>query len=687
MTLVLCMSMRYPPTPRRKTIEIIHGNRIVDNYRWLEDAQKLDVKNWVKAQNKLTDKTISKNLRAKLEKELERNYNFPSVSSPIPYEGLYFWWERQPEQEQGILYVKSGLKGKKRALVDPNKLSKKTTHTTSLDYWYPSRRGNYLAYGISQDGSELSVLKIINVRTGENLETVAKNAPSSSICWMPDESGFYYTKHPIPGSVPKGEERYHQKVYYHQLGTNPGSDKNIFGKDRPKEDMLSLELSVDGMLLAISVSQNWERNDIYLYNSTSEKVTKLIVGFNAQFGLTFTDEQAFIHTNYRAPNGRILSAKLDKLQGDINKWDNFIPARENKLEWYQITKDQILVAYLINITLKVICFDLNGNETGELSIPKDASLLGIGARREEAEFFYEYASFITPGITYHYNPVSREMTEYNRMGSVLNEADYMIKQEWFKSKDGTKVPMFVVHHKRLKYNGKNPTILYGYGGFELSVTPGFLRAFVPWLQKGGIYVSANIRGGGEFGKNWHLRGIRENKQKSYDDFIAAAENLIAKKYTDSKHLGILGASNGGLLVSAVAIQRPKLFNAVVAQVPLTDMVRFPKLLIASRWIAEYGDPSQAESLKHILKFSPYHNVKNNMEYPAFLFTTAVNDTRVDPMHARKMTALLQNTNTKNPVLLYTENSTGHVGSLTMSQFYQDHARVLAFFVDILKLRF
>lgn len=678
--------MQYPPTPPEENVETIHGYRIRDNYRWLENGQKPKVKKWITAQNKLTDRFIPKKIHAQLEEELRKNYKFKTFNSLYPCNGKYFWWEHKPGQEQGVLYVRKGLKGKKISLIDPNKLSNNAGHIVSLDYWFPSPQGKYLAYGISQDGSELSALEVIDVENGEKLEVVAKNASWASLVWTADESGFYYTKYPNPGSVPKREERYHQKVYYHKVGTSSNSDKEIFGKGRPKEDMLWLELSVDDMYLVISASQNWERNDLYLYDVRSKKTKNLLVGFEAQFGLTFTNNKALLSTNYKTPNLRILSADKNNLPTHPNQWKSFIPERKHKIGWYQITKKQVLIVYLKDAVLQGVCFNLDGKETSKLPMQEHSSILEIGANRDEAEFFYQSASFVSPGVTHHYDPSTAKITKFDRMKSALDETNYVTKQEWFRSKDGTKIPLFIVHHKELKLSGKNPTILYGYGGFEVSLTPGFLRSFVPWLENGGVYVSANIRGGGEFGKDWHLGAIKENKQKSYDDFIAAAEHLISKKYTSSQYLGILGASNGGLLVSAVAVQRPELFKAVVSQVPLTDMVRFPELLIASRWTPEYGDPGQAEDLENILKFSPYHNVKDNKEYPAFLFTTAENDSRVDPMHARKMTALLQNTNTKNPVLLYTESSTGHTGSLTMSRFYKNHARVLAFFADTLKLR-
>jgi prolyl oligopeptidase len=680
--------MKYPDTPKVKLIETIHGQKVTDNYRWLEDGSQDKVKKWVAAQNKLTDQSIPKSLQAKLHKELKQSFKFPDITAPYPSNGRYFWWERQPQEEQGVLYVREGLKGRKRELINQNKLTKAAGSVVTLDYWHPSPCGKYIAYGISKDGDELSALKVLEVETGKDTETVAENASYASVAWVSDGSGFYYTRHPVPGSVPEGEERYHQKAYYHELGTNSESDEEIFGEGRPKEDALGLSLSADGRFLVILACQDWERNDLYLYDTESKRTKDLIVGYDASFSISFHENQAFLSTNYKAPRKRILRAKAGDLSAKTKPedWDELIPECEHKLEYFLMTKDQLIVVYLINAASQAVCFNLAGQEVGKLPLPEHATILDIEAWRGEAEFFYQYASFTSPGVINHYDPATDKITEFNRKGTTLNEADYQVRQEWFVSKDGTKVPMFVVHRKDIKLNGKNPTILSGYGGFNFSVTPFFLRAFEPWLKRGGVFASANIRGGGEFGKEWHMSGIKKNKQKSYDDFIAAAEHLIDRKYTSNTCLGIQGGSNGGLLVSVVAVQRPELFKAVEALVPLTDMVRFPNLLIAGRWTSEFGDPSKAEDLRNILKYSPYHNVREGREYPAFLFTTANNDTRVDPMHARKMAALLQSVNRKNPVLLYTDDSTGHVGSLTMSKFYQDYARLLAFFSEQLDLK-
>jgi prolyl oligopeptidase len=333
-----------------------------------------------------------------------------------------------------------------------------------------------------------------------------------------------------------------------------------------------------------------------------------------------------------------------------------------------------------------VAFDHEGKETGKIPLLPYSSLDGIASRKDEEEFFYGVDSFVFPKIVYRYDPGTMQYSEYRKIDNPINPDDYEVKQEWYVSKDGTKVPMFIFHKKGLQMNGSNPTILYGYGGFANNETPSFMMNWVPWIRRGGIFAIANIRGGGEFGEQWHKDGIKENKQNSFDDFIAAGEYLISQKYTDKEHLGILGGSNGGLLVSAVGVERPDLFKAVCSRVPLTDMVRFPKFGIAVRWIHEYGNPEVAEDLKNIMKWSPYHNVREGVEYPSFLFTTANKDTRVDPLHARKMSARLQGVNKKNEVLLYTEMDAGHGAGKPIAKIVESQALVIYFFADKLGLK-
>ncbi len=471
----------------------------------------------------------------------------------------------------------------------------------------------------------------------------------------------------------------------HKLGDDSDNDELIFGEGRPKDDMISLRISPDGRFLAIQVSQNWVENEVFIYDTQNKQLKPLITGIKANFYISFIKDKVLLDTNYRANNYKILYSSYDDMYKPVTDWLEFIPERKYLLKSFSITSTKILVEYLVDVCSEVCVFDYSGKELSKIPLPKYADLSGISSNRDEEEFFYGVESFTFPKIVYRYDPVKDSYNEYRKINNPIDPQDFEIKQEWYVSKDGTKVPMFIFHKKGLEMNSGNPTILYGYGGFESSQTPSFMRNWIPWIKRGGIFAIANIRGGGEFGKNWHRSGIKDNKQNSYDDFIYAGEHLINNKYTSKQKLGILGGSNGGLLVSAVAVQRPDLFKAVCSRVPLTDMVRFHKFGMAMRWVNEYGNPEIKSELENILKWSPYHNIRQGIEYPNFLFTTAEKDTRVEPFHARKMAASLQAVNIKNDIFLFTEMDAGHGSGKPISKIVEMQAYVLAFFDRYLNL--
>ncbi len=595
--------------------------------------------------------------------------------------GRYFYHERQPNEDQDVFYVKFGLEGKPIKLIDPNGMN--ANNTVSLDFTYVSRTGKYVAYGLSESGTEMATLYVKNVETQNDLPDQIVHCRYSFVRWLPDESGFSYTRNPRSGTVPKDEETLHVKVYFHKLGDDLNNDEMVFGKDRPKDDMLGLSLSMDGNYLGISAAQDWVKNDLYVFNCTSKKIVPLVEGINAKFHLSFTRDKALIVTNYKADNYRVLAVPIDKIFTPIDKWKELIPERDYLLEYIGATSERILASYLENACSKIVVFDHDGREQGALPLPPYSSLVGMSTNREEREFFYGVTSFTLTKTVYRYDPDADKYEEYRQIDNPLDPSDYVVKQEWFLSKDGTKVPMFTVHKKSIRQDENNPAVLYGYGGFSNSETPGFSRNWVPWLKRGGIFAVANIRGGGEFGTKWHEQGIKENKQNSFDDFIAAAEHLIAERYTDRGRLGIVGGSNGGLLVTAVAVERPELFKAVCARVPLTDMVRFPRFGMATRWVHEYGDPETAEGLERILKWSPYHNVRAGIAYPNFLFTTGVKGTRVDPLHTRKIVAKLQSVADKNDVFAFTDMDAGHGAGKPVSKIVEMQALTLAFFAAYL----
>lgn len=665
------------PSKKENIVDELYGIKIPDPYRWLEDSDSSETKEWIESQNKRTDAVLKNESFKIFSEELARNFKVVNFSNPVPVNGVYFYTERQPNEDQAVLYMKKGLNGEPLVLFDPN--GKKDGNTVTIDFWQESRMGKYIAYGISEGGDEMATLYIKNTDTNQNLPEQIVHCRYSSIRWLPDDSAFFYTRNPRPGTVPKNEEHLHTKVYIHKLGENPDSDKLIFGAGRPKDDMLGISLSPDGRYLSIHVSCTWTENEIYIYDQETQETKALVVGIPAKFSIRFLRDKVLLDTDYKANNHRVLSAPYTDLYKPIDEWGEFIPEREFLLESLKVTKSKILVEYLINACSEVFIFNYEGNEVGKIPLPEYSSLAGISVRREEDEFFYGVQSFISPKVLYRYDHETSTYSEYRKTDNPIKPEDYEVKQEWYASKDGTMVPMFIFYKKGLELNGMNPAILYGYGGFGSNETPSFKRNFVPWIERGGIFIVANIRGGGEFGDAWHKGGIKENKQNSFDDFIMAGEHLIAQKYTDAQHLGIIGGSNGGLLVAAVGVQRPELFSAVCSRVPLTDMVRFPKFGIAVRWVHEYGNPEEKSDLEKILTWSPYHNVKKGVTYPDFFFTTANKDTRVDPLHARKMAAILQDANKENNVFVFTEMEAGHGPGKPVIKIVENQALTLSFF--------
>lgn len=647
----------YPGTEQSPVTETLHGKQITDNYRWLENDSS-EVEAWVEKQNVYTDEVLDTHTDvAYFRDKLTDTYDVVDIGTPKKYGDRYFWIERQPEENQGVLYMKDSLDGKPCTLINPNKLSE--DDIVSIDYWSVSKDANFMAYGLSEGGSEMATLYVMDVNTRENLPDTIPYARYSSISWLPDNSGFFYTRNPAPGTVPKDEEHQHQKLYLHMFGEDPSEDKLIFGHNRSKDDNIGINLSLDGRYLGIRVSQNWNRNDVFLYDTHTEQLRELIVGFDALFAFRMVGDSMLVKTNYQSENYKIVRAPFGDLPEDINDWEVLVPEGDYVIDGFTASENKLFVFYIKDATDMIKIYDHEGRDKGELPLPEYSSMAGITAREEEREFFFGITSFVSPKTVYRYNPESDEYETYRETETKYDPNDFRVKQEWTTSKDGTKVPVFIVHKKTVQQTGDNPTILWGYGCHGFSQFPTYIKGWLPWLDAGGVFAMAIIRGGGEYGEQWHRDGSMEKKQNTFDDFISVAEHLIDAEYTDSEHLGIQGGSNGGLMVGAVMTQRPELMKAVLCQVPVLDMSRFHKFLIANRWVHEFGDPEKPEEFEWLMEWSPYHNVKTDVEYPAVLFMTANHDTRVAPLHARKMAALLQNTNQQNPVLLRTEMDAGH----------------------------
>jgi prolyl oligopeptidase len=747
-------------------VDIFHGTKVVDNYRWLEDGKSAETQKWVEEENSYT-RTLLDPLpgRDAIHKRLTELLSIGSVTPPEIAGRYYFYAKREGMQNQPVLYVreKSPLKPKEglngapdpaekspplatparsgapdlngapdeadRVLVDVNQLA--ADGTVALDWFQPSDNGRYVAYGTSVSGSEMSTLHVIETKTGTILPDTIERTRACSVAWLHDNHGFYYTHYPNKGDVPEGQERYNRHVFYHELGDDPVHDDAIFGEGRDPEDWPNVHISNDGRWLLIDVEQGWAKSELFLMDLQKQTPpTRVTTGKNFLYSAEVYEGKIYITTNEDAPRYRVFVTDA----GDYERshWKEIIPQTDAVLAGVAVYGGKLFAQYEQNATSQLKIFDLDGKKLNDISLPALGTVFGSGGRWNRDEAFFGFQSFTTPPSIYRIDlktasepqglkPSSSPDSNGTAEGRALPEPDdknlptlsqstrkdgaptpgvaaalwmkvdapsidpsaYEVAQEWFKSKDGTRVPMFIVHKKGLEKNGHNPTLLTGYGGFNVSLTPTFSRSAYLWMERGGVYAVANLRGGAEFGEDWHRAGMLDKKQNVFDDMIAAAEHLIAEKYTDSKHLAIQGGSNGGLLMGAMITQRPELFRAVVCQVPLLDMLHYQDFQIAKLWIPEYGSSDNPEQFKWLYAYSPYHHVKAGVEYPAILFMTADTDTRVDPMHAKKMAALMQ-AEAKNgmsktrPILLRIETKAGHGAGKPVTKQIEEFTDVYSF---------
>jgi prolyl oligopeptidase len=652
-----------PKADAKPIVEIFHGTKIVDNYRWLEDGTTPETQRWVAAELAYTRALLDPLPgRDAIHKRLTELLSIGSVTPPQIAGKYYFYTRREGMQNQPILYVREGLNGEDRVLVDANQLA--ADGTIALDWFQPSDNGRYLAYGISAGGSEMSTLHIVETKTGTILPDTIERTRAASIAWEHDNRGFYYTRYPKKGDVPAGQEMYNRHVFHHELGYDPDTDDLIFGQGRDPEDWPSVHLSNDDRWLLISVSQGWAKSELFLMDIRSDKPPiRVTTGKNFLYGGEVNEGKLYITTNEDAPRYRVFVT--DAGNYDREAWKEVIPQADAVLQGASVFGGKLVAQYEQNASSQLKVFDLDGKMLNDLALPAIGTVFGTGGRWNRDEVFYGFQSFIFAPSIYRYDLKDNSTTIWTKVDAPsIDPSAYDVAQEWFKSKDGTSVPMFVVHKKGLAKNGKNPTLLTGYGGFNISLTPSFSRTAYLWMEHGGVFAVANLRGGAEFGEDWHRAGMLDKKQNVFDDMIAAAEHLIAEKYTDPHHFAVQGGSNGGLLMGAMMTQRPDLFRAVVCQVPLLDMIHYQDFQIAKLWIPEYGTSENPEQFKWLYAYSPYHHVKIGGEYPAILFMTADTDTRVDPMHAKKMAALMQ-AGAKNgasrtrPILLRIETKAGH----------------------------
>jgi prolyl oligopeptidase len=649
----------YPPTRTDNVVERLHGVAVADPYRWLEDGSSPAVKEWVEAQNAFTRSVLDKlpgrdRIRQRLSSLLDIGY----LGTPAPRKGRTFYTARRGQQNQAILYVRDRVGGDERVLLDPNRLA--ADGTVALDWWYPSPDGKLLAYGLSSNGNEQSTLHVREVDSGKDRPDAIAGTRACSLSWLPDGSGFYYTRYAAGAGM--REENYNRRVFFHKLGDDGAADAEVFGEGRAAEDWPNVALSPDGRWLVVTVEQGWSRSEVYFKdrNAAGARFRALVQRANALFSVTARDHCFYVRTNDGAPRYRLF--RVDPLRPARSEWAEIIPEGPDVLDDVAAVGDTLVARYMHRAAARLHLFDRDGRPRGTVNLPTFGSVTGWGGEWDADELFLGFQSITLPQTIYRLDLKTERLETWERLKSDIDPSNYEVEQVSYKSKDGTPITMFLAHKKGLRPDGKAPTLLYGYGGFNVSLTPSFNAARFLFLERGGVVAIANLRGGGEYGEAWHRAGMLAHKQNAFDDFIAAAEWLIGHGYTDRDHLAIQGGSNGGLLVAAALTQRPELFRAVVCQVPLLDMVRYHKFLVGRLWIPEYGSAENEDDFRWLYAYSPYHHVKDGTRYPAVLLAAADADTRVDALHARKMAARLQAATTSGadrPVVLRLETRAGH----------------------------
>ena len=648
----------YPVSRTTDAVEILHGETIPDPYRWLEDGESPDTREWTAAQNALTRSYLDGlPARERIHSRLDQLLAIVALSAPAPVRGRYFYLRRDGRQNQPVLYLRQGVRGEDRPILDPNALD--GGGTVALDWHYPSDDGALLAYGLSANGSEQSVLRVMEVDTGAVLPDRIPHTRAADLAWLPDSTGFYYTRYPAPGQAPDGEEHYHRAIYFHRLGEDPAEDPLVF-QPAEKEHWPGVGISPDGRWLVIGVARTFDQTDLYLMDRWSGAPPVAVAkDLPASFEGEVAYGRLFMRTNLDAPTYRLYL--VDPEQPQRERWREIVPPRaEAVLSGVRITGRHLALSYLERASSRLRLTDHEGGDGRELTLPTLGSLFGADAEWDGEELFYGFSSYTVPPRVYRVDLTTGSEELWLCVDADVDPSGYEVRQVSVRSKDGTDISMFLVHRNGLAMDGGNPVYLTGYGGFNISMTPTFSRSLLLWLECGGVLAVPNIRGGGEYGERWHQEGMLGRKQNSFDDFIAAAEWLIAEGYTTPARLAAAGGSNGGLLMGAVLTQRPDLFRAVVIQVPLLDMLRYHRFLIARLWIPEYGSAEDPEQFPWLRAYSPYHHVRAGVAYPAVLLATAERDSRVDPMHARKMAARLQAaTASPRPILLRLESRAGH----------------------------
>jgi prolyl oligopeptidase len=679
--------MTYPPARKSDQTDDYHGVKVADPYRWLEDLDSAETKAWVEAQNKLTFGYLNEiPARGKIRDRLTKLWNYERYGTPFKKGDRYFYARNSGLQNQSVYYSVTSLTDEPKLLLDPNTLS--SDGTVALSGLAPSDDGKLLAYSLSASGSDWQEWKVRDVETGKDLDDHLKWVKFSGASWSADNKGFYYSRYDEPKNDALKGTNYFQKVYYHRLGTPQSDDPLIYERPDQKEWLLSATATADGRYLIINVNEGTDVKTRVYYKDLATKdspVVKLLDDFDAAYTLIDNDGPVFwFQTDLGAPRGKIIA--IDIRKPARANWKILVPEAAETLQSVSYINHMFVADYLKDAHSQVKIFDQTGKSVREVAFPGLGSASGFSGKAKDKETFYSFTSFTVPTTVYRYDMVTGKSTVFRQPKVDFNPADYETKQVFYKSKDGTPVPMFLTYKKGLKLNGNNPTYLYGYGGFDVSLTPGFSVGNLVWMELGGVYAQPNLRGGGEYGEQWHQDGMKAKKQNVFDDFIAAAEWLIANKYTSTPKLAIGGDSNGGLLVGAVMTQRPDLFGATLPGVGVMDMLRFQKFTIGWAWVSDYGSSDNAEDFKVQYAYSPLHNIKPAKAYPPTMVTTADHDDRVWPGHSFKFAAALQAAQAgPAPIMIRIETKAGHGAGKPTTKVIEELADRWGFLVRVLEM--
>jgi len=681
-------SFVYPSSRKADQVDDYHGTKVADPYRWLENPDSEETKAWVEEQNQITFSYLGEiPVREQIKQRLTQLWNYEKYGSPFKEGDRYFYFKNDGLQNQSVLYTLTSLDAEPTVLLDPNTLSE--DGTIALSGLSITEDGKLMAYGLSTSGSDWIEWKVRDVETGNDLSDHLKWVKFSGTSWTHDGEGFFYSRYDEPNEATKLEDiNYYQKLYYHKLGTPQSADILIYHRPDQKEWMFGAGVTEDGRYLIISIDRGTDPKNLVLYKdlqTPDSPVVELISEFEANYSFIDNDGSVFwFRTDLDAPRGRVIAIDSNKPTRD--NWHEIIPQADETLEGVGLLNNQFVADYLKDARSSIKIFNLDGSFIREVELPGIGSAGGFGGKRYDTETFYTFTSFTTPGTIYRYNMVSGESTLFRKPNVAFNPDEYETKQVFYSSKDGTQVPMFITHKKGLQLDGNNPTLLYGYGGFNVSLTPSFSVSRLVWMEMGGVYALPNLRGGGEYGEEWHQAGTKLNKQNVFDDFIAAAEWLINNKYTQPAKLAINGGSNGGLLVGACMTQRPDLFGAALPAVGVMDMLRFHKFTIGWAWCSDYGSPENLDEFKALYAYSPLHNLKPGTAYPATMITTADHDDRVVPAHSFKFAAALQEAHTgEKPVLIRIETKAGHGAGKPTTKIIEELADEWAFLVRSLDI--